>query len=88
MKLLINASIAAAAAGTLFAIGSLVFAQNAPGVPDGILQDQFQIQEHPQLEFAASAPSRKYQHGAPSRMRKQGDLGDQNGCNLQCPKDD
>ncbi len=82
-----NACVAAVAAGALFAVGSLAFAQNAPGVPGGILQDEFQLQQHPQLEFAASAPSNKYQHGAASKARKQGDLGDPNGCNLQCPND-
>lgn len=87
MKLLINACAAAAAAGALFAVTSLAFAQNSPGVPGGILQDQFQLQQHPQLEFAASAPSKKYQHGPETKMRKQGDLGNPDGCNLQCPQD-
>ena len=87
MKVLINACAAAAAAGALLAVGSLAFAQNAPGEPGGILQDQFQLQQHPQLEFAASAPSKKYQHGPETKARKQGDLGDPNGCNLQCPDD-
>ena len=86
MKLLINACAAAVAAGALFAITSLAFAQNSPGVPGGILHDQFQLQEHPQMEFAASAPTKKYQKGT-SQLRKKGDLGDPNGCNLQCPQD-
>ena len=36
--------------------------------------------------FAASAPSDKYQRGT-SAMRRRGDAGDPNGCNLKCPKD-
>ncbi|WP_028226772.1 hypothetical protein [Paraburkholderia ferrariae] len=86
MKFLLNVCAAAATAGALFATVSIAFAQNSPGVPDGILTDEFRLQEHPQLQFAASAPSNKYQHGAPSQARKKGDLGDPNGCNLQCPQ--
>lgn len=86
MKSLLNLCIAAAAAGTLSVVASLAFAQNSPGIPGGILQDQFRLQEHPQLEFAASAPSKKYQNGR-SKLRKRGDYGDPNGCNLQCPDD-
>jgi len=40
------------------------------------------------MPFAASAPSNKYQKGAPSKMRRKGDDGDPNGCNLQCPQDE
>jgi hypothetical protein len=88
MKQLINICAAAATAGALIAVTSLAFAQNTPGQPGGVLGgDEFQLQAHPQLEFAASAPSKKYQHGT-SEMRKKGDLGDPDGCNLQCPTDD
>ena len=72
MKILIHVCAAALSAGTLFAVGTLAFAQNSPGVPGGILNDQFRIQEHPQLQFAASAPTKKYQRGTASsaaRMR-------------------
>ncbi len=86
MKSLVNLCAAVAAAGTLCVVASLAFAQNSPGVPGGILQDQFRLQEHPQMQFAASAPTRKYQTRT-SKMRKKGDLGDPNGCNLQCPDD-
>ncbi|RDU97074.1 hypothetical protein [Trinickia dinghuensis] len=86
MKSLFNLCAGVAAAGLLSTMASLAFAQNTPGVPGGILSDQFQIQQHPQLEFAASAPSKKYQNHT-SKMRKKGDLGDPNGCNLQCPDD-
>lgn len=86
MKSLFNLCAGAAAAGMLFAVGSVAFAQNTPGVPGGILQDQFKLQAHPQLEFAASAPSKKYQTRT-SKLRKKGDNGDPNGCNLQCPDD-
>lgn len=86
MKSLFNLGAGVAAAGVLLAVTSLAFAQNTPGVPGGILQDQFRIQEHPQMEFAASAPSKKYQTHT-SKKRKKGDLGDPDGCNLQCPDD-
>lgn len=85
MKSLVKLCVAAAAAGTLSVVASLAFAQNSPGVPGGILQDQFRLQEHPQMEFAASAPSKKYQNHS-SKLRKRGDNGDPDGCNLQCPE--
>ncbi|MBN3803784.1 hypothetical protein GXB81_12070 [Paraburkholderia sp. Ac-20336] len=87
MKALLHACAAVAAAGVLCATVSVAFAQNSPGVPGGILQDEFRINEHPQMPFAASAPSSKYQHGKPTAARKRGDMGDPNGCNLQCPQD-
>ncbi|MGH8781593.1 hypothetical protein [Paraburkholderia sp.] len=87
MKFLLHACIAAAAAGALGATVSIAFAQNSPGVPGGILQDEFRLKEHPQLPFAASAPSQKYQKGAPSKLRRKGDDGDPDGCNLKCPLD-
>ncbi|WP_133647871.1 hypothetical protein [Paraburkholderia flava] len=87
MKFLLHACIAAAAAGALSATVSIAFAQNSPGVPGGILQDEFRLQEHPQMPFAASAPSKKYQKGAPSKLRRKGDDGDPDGCNLKCPLD-
>jgi hypothetical protein len=63
-------------------------AQNSPGLPMGVLSDdQFHFNQHPQLPFAASAASQKYQSGKPSDLRKKGDLGDPNGCNLKCPTD-
>ena len=86
MKSLFNLCACFAAAGMLSAVTSLAFAQNTPGVPGGILQDQFRLQEHPQLEFAASAPSKKYQTRR-TKMREKGDNGDPDGCNLQCPQD-
>jgi hypothetical protein len=79
---------AAATAGALLATAPVAFAQNSPGVPGGILQDEFRLAEHPQMPFAASAPSDKYQSNKKSAMRKRGDNGDPNGCNLQCPKDE
>ncbi|MFM0502022.1 hypothetical protein [Paraburkholderia caffeinilytica] len=88
MKVLFHACAAAVTAGVLLATASVAFAQNSPGVPGGILQDQFRLAEHPQMPFAASAPSDKYQSNKKSAMRKRGDNGDPNGCNLQCPKDE
>ncbi|AXF15198.1 hypothetical protein [Paraburkholderia caledonica] len=89
MKALVHACAAAASAGLLLVtIPPVAFAQNSPGVPGGILQEQFRLAEHPQMPFAASAPSDKYQSDKKSAMRKRGDLGDPNGCNLRCPKDE
>ena len=87
MKFLLNCCVAAATVGAVLATASVAFAQNSPGVPGGILTDEFRLQQHPDLPFAASAPSGKYQHGKPLAMRRRGDLGDPNGCNLQCPQD-
>jgi hypothetical protein len=86
MKLLINALAGALTAGTLAAVASLAFAQNSPGVPGGILNDEFRLQAHPQLQFAASAPTKKYQNRR-TELRKRGDNGDPDGCNLKCPED-
>ncbi len=87
MKFLIQAFAVAATAGALLATVSVAFAQNSPGVPGGILPDEFHLQEHPQMQFAASAPTNKFQRGAPSKLRRKGDDGDPDGCNLQCPQD-
>jgi hypothetical protein len=87
MNVLLKACAVTVTAGALFATASIAFAQNSPGVPDGILTDGFHLQEHPQMPFAASAPSNKYQSDKKSAMRKKGDAGDPNGCNLQCPDD-
>ncbi|SAK71079.1 hypothetical protein AWB79_03895 [Caballeronia hypogeia] len=76
---------AALVAGAIYLVPA-AFAQNSPGVPGGVLPDQFRLNEHPQLQFAASAPSEKFQNGK-SAMRRRGDNGDPNGCNLKCPKD-
>ncbi|KAG0193181.1 hypothetical protein DFQ28_006190 [Apophysomyces sp. BC1034] len=63
-------------------------AQNKPGVPGGILSDQFRFNAHPQMQFAASAPDPKFQHGAPDDRRRRADRGDPSGdaCNLKCGK--
>ncbi|MBU9187651.1 hypothetical protein [Burkholderia gladioli] len=87
MKLLANFAAVGLTVGVLSAVASVSFAQNAPGVPGGILTDQFKFNEHPQMQFAASAPSKKYQTGKRTEARKKGDLGDPDGCNLQCPQD-
>ncbi|MFM0594081.1 MULTISPECIES: hypothetical protein [Paraburkholderia] len=88
MKALLHAWVAVAATGMVLATAPVAFAQNSPGVPGGILNDQFRLAEHPQMPFAASAPTDKYQSNKKSAMRKRGDNGDPNGCNLQCPKDE
>jgi hypothetical protein len=85
MKLpLLASACAALLAGAVYFV-PVAFAQNSPGMPGGILNDQFRINEHPQMPFAASAPSDKYQQGS-SKMRRRADNGDPDGCNLKCPK--
>jgi len=81
MKLCVSLSAAALAAGLLVAVSPLAFAQG------GILSDEFRLKEHPQMPFAASEPSKKYQSGKKSALRRKGDNGDPDGCNLQCPPD-
>ncbi|SAK94366.1 hypothetical protein AWB81_05175 [Caballeronia arationis] len=86
MKLpLVASACAALVAGAVYLV-PVAFAQNSPGIPGGILQDQFRLNEHPQMQFAASAPSDKYQQGK-SASRRRADNGDPNGCNLKCPKE-
>jgi hypothetical protein len=82
LPLLATAS-AALIAGAVYLV-PVAFAQNSPGIPGGVLQDQFRLNQHPQMQFAASAPSDKYQRGS-SEMRRRADNGDPNGCNLKCP---
>ena len=79
MKLLLSVAALIAFVVGAVAFVPVAFAQNSPGVPGGILQDQFRLQEHPQLQFPASAPSDKYQNRV-SKARKRGDnLGSQSG---------
>jgi hypothetical protein len=87
MKFSVSLTAAVLAAGLLVAVSPFALAQNSPGVPGGILSEQFRLNEHPQMPFAASAPSQKYQSGNKSALRRKGDLGDPNGCNLKCPMD-
>ncbi|MEM5345813.1 hypothetical protein [Paraburkholderia azotifigens] len=87
MKYFVPACAAVLTAGALFATMSVAIAQNSPGVPGGILTEEFKLNEHPQMPFAASAPSKKYQSDKKTTLRKRGDDGDPNGCNLKCPDD-
>lgn len=64
MKLTLLASTTAALVAGAFYLIPVAFAQNSPGVPGGVLQDQFRLNEHPQMQFAASAPTDKYQRAA------------------------
>jgi hypothetical protein len=80
---LLACSSAALIAGAVYLV-PVAFAQNSPGMPGGVLQDEFRFNQHPQMQFAASAPSQKYQNGS-SSMRRKADNGDPNGCNLKCP---
>jgi hypothetical protein len=82
-RLLPRLVLAGAALCVAFA-SSTCMAQNSPGVPGGILDYQFQINKHPDMPFAASAPSGKYQSDKPSEARKRADNGDPDGCNLKC----
>jgi hypothetical protein len=84
MKLpLLATATAALVAGAVYLV-PVAFAQNSPGMPGGVLQDEFRFNQHPQMQFAASAPNEKYQNGT-SQMRRRADNGDPNGCNLKCP---
>jgi len=87
MKFSVPHAAAALTAGLLVVVSPFASAQNSPGVPGGILSEQFRLNEHPQMPFGASAPSKKYQGDKPSKLRKRGDNGDPNGCNLKCPED-
>lgn len=89
MKARLLALAAVAAVATTIGTMPAALAQNSPGSPDSVLgnlSNTFQINQHPDMPFAASAPSAKYQHGT-SALRKKGDNGDPDGCNLQCPSD-
>ncbi|GGD68611.1 MULTISPECIES: hypothetical protein [Caballeronia] len=86
MKFSLLASLSASLVAGAICLAPVAFAQNSPGLPGGVLQEQFRLNEHPQMPFAASAPSDKYQQGT-SAMRRRADNGDPNGCNLKCPKD-
>ena len=86
MKSLLLAVTSVSFVAAAVAFVPVAFAQNSPGIPGGILQDQFRLQAHPQLQFPASAPDDHYQNRV-SKARKRGDNGDPNGCNLQCPPD-
>jgi hypothetical protein len=89
MKLSLLACSSAALVAGVMSLIPVAFAQNSPGMPGGVLQDQFRFNEHPQMQFAASAPSDKYQSSDKrSSMRRRGDDGDPNGCNLKCPTKD
>jgi hypothetical protein len=74
------------AAAAMSCAVSPVAAQNAPGSPDAIIGDEFRLNTHPQMPFAASAPDPKYQHGEPDERRRRADDGDASGdsCNLKC----
>jgi hypothetical protein len=89
MNTLVKRSIGGGLAVLAAICASASWAQYSPGSPTGLLDQEFQLQKHPQLEFAASAPSGKYQPDKPSARRRKADDGDTGGdaCNLQCPPD-
>jgi hypothetical protein len=61
------------------------YAQYNPGTPDGVLSQDWKLQEHPQLEFAASSTEADQKNKVADKNRKVGaDSGKEN-CNLQCP---
>ena len=60
------------------------FAQNSPGVADGFLTEEFQLNKHPDMPFAKKPDDKKFQNKV-TKDRKLGDDGDPDGCNLQCP---
>ncbi len=84
MKFTLLASTTAVLIAGAVCLVPIAFAQNSPGMPGGVLQDQFHFNEHPQMQFAASALSDKYQQDS-SKMRRRADNSDPDGCNLKCP---
>lgn len=77
--------VCAGVATLALSLPAIAWAQNKPGVPGGILSDSFRFNEHPQMQFATSAPDPKFQHGPPDERRR-ADRGDPSGdaCNLKC----
>jgi len=61
------------------------FAQYHPGTPDGVLNQTWQLQEHPQLEFAASSTEADKKNALADKRRKTGADAGKETCNLQCP---
>jgi hypothetical protein len=61
------------------------FAQYHPGTPDGVLNQTWQLQEHPQLEFAASSTEADKKKAIADKHRKVGADAGKEDCNLQCP---
>jgi len=75
--------IAASACALMFCASA--HAQYRPGTPDGVVSDDWQLQAHPQLEFAASSTDADQKAKIADKNRKVGaDSGKEN-CNLQCP---
>jgi hypothetical protein len=76
---------------TVLACGLLVcstgaFAQYRPGTPGGLVTPDWQLQAHPQLEFAASSSAaEKKQAIADQNRKKSFKTADPDDCNLQCP---
>ncbi len=65
---------------------SSAFAQYRPGSPDGVVPDDtWQLQAHPQLEFAASSTEAEKQNKVADKNRKVGEKSGNENCNLQCP---
>lgn len=63
------------------------FAQYHPGTPDGVLTQTWQLQAHPQLEFAASSTEADKKNAIADKRRKAGADSGKETCNLQCPTD-
>jgi hypothetical protein len=77
MNFFLSACVAGLVACALVASVSVAFAQNTPGVPEGVLPpDQFHLNEHPQLTLGASEP-KKNERGRPSggHGRRQNGMG-------------
>jgi hypothetical protein len=63
------------------------FAQYHPGSPDGVLSQDWELQQHPQLEFAASSTEADKKNKIADQHRKVGAESGKEDCNLQCPTD-
>jgi hypothetical protein len=77
--------ILATLAGGLALCTTLAFAQYHPGTPDGVLNQTWQLQAHPQLEFAASSTEADKKAAIADKHRKVGSDSGKEDCNLQCP---
>lgn len=70
---------------TLVVCAPPAFAQYNPGTPDGVLSQGWQLQAHPQLEFAASSTEADKKNKIADQHRKVGADTGKEDCNLQCP---
>jgi hypothetical protein len=85
--LMIHRTLVAIVCG-LLAYSSLASAQYRPGTPDGLVTPDWKLQQHPQLEFAASATEAERKQAIADRNRQKNfKTANPDDCNLQCPSE-